>query len=177
LLINSKGQLKLADFGLARAFGIPVNTFSYEVVTLWYRAPDVLLGSITYNTSIDMWSAGCIMAEMYMGSALFPGTSNEDQLKRIFRLMDTPSESSWLGISQYTEYKQNSSIYATQDLRLVLPQIDLFDIDLLQRMLRLRPEFRISAMDALSHPWFDDLQLPGQILIDSSMYRVASSLN
>jgi serine/threonine protein kinase len=93
LLINSKGQLKLADFGLARAFGIPVNTFSHEVVTLWYRAPDVLLGSRTYNTSIDMWSAGCIMAEMYMGSALFPGTSNEDQLKLIFRLMGTPSES------------------------------------------------------------------------------------
>ena len=58
LLINTKGQLKLADFGLARAFGIPVNTFSNEVVTLWYRAPDVLLGSRTYNTSIDIWSAG-----------------------------------------------------------------------------------------------------------------------
>lgn len=59
LLINNKGQLKLGDFGLARAFGIPVNTFSNEVVTLWYRALDVLLGSRTYNTSIDIWSAGC----------------------------------------------------------------------------------------------------------------------
>ncbi|OAV91871.1 CMGC/CDK/CDK5 protein kinase, variant [Puccinia triticina 1-1 BBBD Race 1] len=63
LLINKRGELKLADFGLARAFGIPVNTFSNEVVTLWYRAPDVLLGSRTYSTSIDVWSAGCIMAE------------------------------------------------------------------------------------------------------------------
>jgi negative regulator of PHO system len=63
LLINKKGELKLADFGLARAFGIPVNTFSNEVVTLWYRAPDVLLGSRTYSTSIDVWSTGCIMAE------------------------------------------------------------------------------------------------------------------
>lgn len=63
LLINKKGELKLGDFGLARAFGIPVNTFSNEVVTLWYRAPDVLLGSRTYSTSIDVWSAGCIMAE------------------------------------------------------------------------------------------------------------------
>lgn len=63
LLINKKGELKLADFGLARAFGIPVNTFSNEVVTLWYRAPDVLLGSRTYSTSIDVWSCGCIMAE------------------------------------------------------------------------------------------------------------------
>ncbi|KAH8759587.1 kinase-like domain-containing protein [Hyaloscypha sp. PMI_1271] len=76
LLINNKGQLKLADFGLARAFGIPVNTFSNEVV--WYRAPDVLLGLRIYNTSIDIWSLGCIMAEMHSGRPLFPGTNSED---------------------------------------------------------------------------------------------------
>jgi serine/threonine protein kinase len=75
-------ELKLADFGLARAFGIPVNTFSNEVVTLWYRAPDVLLGSRNYSTSIDMWSVGCIMAEMHTGKPLFPGKTNEDQLIR-----------------------------------------------------------------------------------------------
>lgn len=107
LLINANGQLKLADFGLARAFGIPVNTFSHEVVTLWYRAPDVLLGSRMYNTSIDIWSAGCIMAEMYAGRPLFPGSTNEDQLQKIFRLMGTPSERSWPGISQFPEYKPN----------------------------------------------------------------------
>ncbi len=62
LLINKNGELKLADFGLARAFGIPVKCYSAEVVTLWYRPPDVLLGAKIYNTSIDMWSAGCIFA-------------------------------------------------------------------------------------------------------------------
>ncbi len=62
LLINKKMELKLADFGLARAFGIPVRSYSHEVVTLWYRPPDVLLGSRHYSTSIDLWSAGCIMA-------------------------------------------------------------------------------------------------------------------
>jgi negative regulator of PHO system len=163
LLINNKGQLKLADFGLARAFGIPVNTFSNEVVTLWYRAPDVLLGSRTYNTSIDIWSAGCIMAEMYTGRPLFPGTTNEDQLVRIFRIMGTPSERTWPGISQFSEYKQNFQMYATQDLRQILPQIDLSGIDLLQRMLQLRPELRISAHDALNHPWFNDLVGIGQM--------------
>ncbi|MCJ1322609.1 negative regulator of the PHO system [Xylographa vitiligo] len=157
LLINNKGQLKLADFGLARAFGIPVNTFSNEVVTLWYRAPDVLLGSRTYNTSIDIWSAGCIMAEMYTGRPLFPGTNNEDELQKIFRLMGTPSERSWPGISQFPEYKPNFHIYATQDLRLILPQIDQQGLDLLGRMLQLRPEMRISAKDALNHAWFRDL--------------------
>lgn len=158
LLINNKGQLKLADFGLARAFGIPVNTFSNEVVTLWYRAPDVLLGSRTYNTSIDIWSAGCIMAEMYTGRPLFPGTTNEDQLQKIFRLMGTPSERSWPGISQFPEYKTNFPVYATQDLRNILPQVDPVGLQLLSAMLQLRPELRISAQQALQHPWFADLQ-------------------
>lgn len=116
LLINKKGELKLADFGLARAFGIPVNTFSNEVVTLWYRAPDVLLGSRTYSTSIDVWSAGCIMAEcvtlgrggvdgngtgtdgslspnrMISGVPLFRGRDNNDQLNQILRILGTPDE-------------------------------------------------------------------------------------
>ncbi|KAG6123582.1 negative regulator of the PHO system [Claviceps humidiphila] len=157
LLINSKGVLKLGDFGLARAFGIPVNTFSNEVVTLWYRAPDVLLGSRTYNTSIDIWSAGCIMAEMFTGRPLFPGTTNEDQIVRIFRIMGTPTERTWPGISQFPEYKPTFQMYATQDLRSILHAIDPVGIDLLQRMLQVRPELRISAHDALQHPWFSDL--------------------
>lgn len=157
LLINNKGELKLADFGLARAFGIPVNTFSNEVVTLWYRAPDVLLGSRTYNTSIDIWSAGCIMAEMYTGRPLFPGTTNEDQLQKIFRLMGTPSERSWPGISNFPEYKNNFHVYYTQELRMILPQIDAVGLDLLGRMLQVRPEMRISAQEALQHVWFRDL--------------------
>jgi negative regulator of PHO system len=157
LLINNKGQLKLADFGLARAFGIPVNTFSNEVVTLWYRAPDVLLGSRQYNTSIDIWSAGCIMAEMYTGRPLFPGTTNEDQLQRIFRLLGTPSERSWPGISAFPEYKPNFQVHITQDLRLILPQVDPVGLNLLASMLQLRPDMRISAESALRHPWFHDL--------------------
>jgi len=157
LLINTRGQLKLADFGLARAFGIPVNTFSNEVVTLWYRAPDVLLGSRQYNTSIDIWSAGCIMAEMFSGRPLFPGTGNEDQLQKIFRLMGTPSERSWPGISAFPEYKPNFTVYVTQDLRHILPQMDPLALQLLMSMLVLRPDGRVSAADALQHPYFNDL--------------------
>ncbi|XP_053465643.1 cyclin-dependent kinase 5 isoform X3 [Nycticebus coucang] len=86
LLINRNGELKLADFGLARAFGIPVRCYSAEVVTLWYRPPDVLFGAKLYSTSIDMWSAGCIFAELAnAGRPLFPGNDVDDQLKRIFR--------------------------------------------------------------------------------------------
>ncbi|MEJ1279584.1 cyclin-dependent kinase 5 [Cricetulus griseus] len=94
LLINRNGELKLADFGLARAFGIPVRCYSAEVVTLWYRPPDVLFGAKLYSTSIDMWSAGCIFAGDTLGFCrelanagrpLFPGNDVDDQLKRIFR--------------------------------------------------------------------------------------------
>ena len=157
LLINNQGQLKLADFGLARAFGIPVNTFSNEVVTLWYRAPDVLLGSRTYNTSIDIWSAGCIMAEMYSGRALFPGTTNEDQLLKIFRLMGTPSERSWPGISSFPEYKTTWPVYSTRELGAILPQIDGVGLQVLGQMLQLNPDRRCSAQQALAHPWFHEL--------------------
>ena len=178
LLINRKGQLKLGDFGLARAFGIPVNTFSNEVVTLWYRAPDVLLGSRTYNTSIDIWSAGCIMAEMYTGRPLFPGTTNEDQLQKIFRLMGTPSERTWPGISQLPEYKHNFHVYAPQNLGLIIPQMDPIGLDLLTRMLQLRPELRITAADALNHSWFNDLahsqaQLQHQLQQQRQEHQVA----
>ena len=100
LLINKRGELKLADFGLARAFGIPVNTFSNEVVTLWYRAPDVLLGSRTYSTSIDVWSAGCIMAEMITGVPLFRGRDNNDQLNQILRILGTPDDATLKRIVQ-----------------------------------------------------------------------------
>jgi serine/threonine protein kinase len=147
-------ELKLADFGLARAFGIPVNTFSNEVVTLWYRAPDVLLGSRNYSTSIDIWSAGCIMAEMLSGKALFPGKNNEDQLLRIFKLRGTPNEASWPHVSELPEYKPNFPVYPPVSLVSKCPSIDALGLDLLERCLQYEPYKRISAKDALNHAYF-----------------------
>jgi serine/threonine protein kinase len=158
LLINKRGALKLGDFGLARAFGIPVNTFSNEVVTLWYRAPDVLLGSRMYSTSIDIWSAGCIMAEMYTGRPLFPGTTNEDQLQKIFRMMGTPTEQTWPNVSQLPEFKPNQQYYPPQTIYHILPTIDHLGLDLLNRMLQYQPQLRISAKDALNHAYFDPVR-------------------
>ncbi|KAI9366223.1 serine/threonine-protein kinase pef1 [Pilaira anomala] len=158
LLINQHNQLKLGDFGLARAFGIPVNTFSNEVVTLWYRAPDVLLGSRMYSTSIDIWSAGCIMAEMYTGRPLFPGTNNEDQLQKIFRLLGTPNEQTWPNITQFPEYKQPQVIYPIQHISQILTNIDSCGLDLLGRMLQYQPQMRLSAKDALNHAYFNEVR-------------------
>lgn len=85
LLINESGLIKIADFGLGRTFGIPVRVFTHEVVTLWYRAPEVLLGAARYSCPVDVWSVGCIFAEMATKKPLFQGDSEIDQLFRIFR--------------------------------------------------------------------------------------------
>lgn len=85
LLIDKDGNLKLADFGLARAFGVPLRTYTHEVVTLWYRAPEILLGGRQYSTGVDMWSVGCIFAEMCTRKPLFPGDSEIDEIFKIFR--------------------------------------------------------------------------------------------
>ncbi|PKK69730.1 kinase-like domain-containing protein [Rhizophagus irregularis DAOM 181602=DAOM 197198] len=159
LLINKRGELKLADFGLARAFGIPVRSYSHEVVTLWYRAPDVLMGSRQYSTSIDVWSAGCIFAEMASGRPLFPGSSIKDQLLRIFTVLGTPTEETWPRVSQLPEYKSDFAIYNRIPLESLLPKLDSSGIDLLsQQLIEYQPEKRLSAEDALQHPYFEEIR-------------------
>jgi len=78
-------NLKITDFGLARVFSIPIRPYTHEVVTLWYRAPEILLGSAEYSTPVDIWSAGCIFAELFNKQPLFMGDSEIDQLYKIFR--------------------------------------------------------------------------------------------
>ena len=85
-------NIKIGDFGLARTFSLPVRPYTQEVVTLWYRAPEILLGSAEYSTPIDVWSIGCIFAEMITKKPLFIGDSDLDQLYRIFRVLGTPNE-------------------------------------------------------------------------------------
>uniref|UniRef100_A0A158R6F7 cyclin-dependent kinase n=1 Tax=Taenia asiatica TaxID=60517 RepID=A0A158R6F7_TAEAS len=106
ILVAANGELKLADFGLARAKSVPSHTYSHEVVTLWYRPPDVLLGSTNYTASLDMWGVGCIFLEMLSGDATFPGVADAvDQLDKIFRYMGTPTEETWPGVSKLPKYK------------------------------------------------------------------------
>lgn len=83
LLLNNRGEIKVADFGLARKYGSPMGNMTQLVVTLWYRAPELLLGAKEYTTAIDMWSVGCIFAELLNNEALAPGRSEIDQLDRV----------------------------------------------------------------------------------------------
>jgi cyclin-dependent kinase len=158
LLVSKEGILKLADFGLARAFGIPVKNYTNEVVTLWYRAPDILLGSKNYSTSIDIWSIGCIFAELVNLKPLFPGSSEADQLKRIFKVMGTPSVDKWPGLADLPEWKpENFEKYPGMPLSSVCSRLDAEGLDLLDKLLKCNPTERITAKKALEHPYFNDL--------------------
>lgn len=160
LLIDNRDNLKLADFGLARAFGIPMRTYTHEVVTLWYRAPEVLLGSRHYSTAIDMWSVGCIFAEMAMqGNPLFPGDSEIDQIFKIFRILGTPSEESWPGVSSLPDYKPTFPQWSKQDLARIVNTLGEDGLDMLKRTLTYDSAKRISAKRALVHPYFADYRL------------------
>lgn len=159
LLINREGQLKLADFGLARAFGIPVRSYTHEVVTLWYRAPDVLMGSRRYSTPVDIWSVGCIFAEMANGRPLIAGTSEGDQLERIFRLLGTPTLADYPGIVDLPEYHPNLPRYPPPQNGFagLVPTLDATGVDLLAKMMQYDPARRVTAHDALKHPFFYDV--------------------
>jgi len=157
LLIDQNGSLKLADFGLARAYCVPFRTYTHEVVTLWYRAPEVLLGSKEYAAPLDMWSAGCIFAEMVTKRPLFPGDSEIDQIFRIFRTLGTPGEEEWPGVTKLPDYKPTFPKWKKQSLGQNLPNIDPQGLDLLKQMLIYQPSKRISAKEALQHPYFNEL--------------------
>ena len=158
LLIDKKGQtLKLADFGLARAFGLPMKTYTHEVVTLWYRAPEILMGSKQYNTSVDVWSIGCIFAEMAQKKPLFAGDSEIDEIFKIFKLHGTPTEETWPGVSQLPDFKASFPKFKSQRVCDVVKNLDGDGMDLLCKMIALDPAKRISCRTILQHPYFNDL--------------------
>jgi len=154
LLIDQKGSLKLADFGLARAFCVPVRQYTHEVVTLWYRAPEILLGSATYSIPVDLWSAGCIFAEMLVKKPLFPGDSEIDQIFKIFRQMGTPTEDNWHGCTSLPDFKPSFPKWKKQAFGKMFDNVHPTAMDLLEKMLIYEPAGRISAREALNHPYF-----------------------
>ncbi|XP_062303211.1 cyclin-dependent kinase 15 isoform X1 [Osmerus eperlanus] len=178
LLISYLGELKLADFGLARSKSIPCQTYSSEVVTLWYRPPDVLLGSTDYSTALDIWGAGCVFIEMLQGSPAFPGVADVfEQLQKIWTVLGLPNEVCWPGVSELPNFKPEWFLPCEpQQFRNVwkrLSQLPYKTEDLAQRMLMLLPRDRTVAQDALQHPYFNTLPPPIMQLRDTvSIFKV-----
>lgn len=157
LLISKDGLIKVADFGLGRSFGIPVRNYTHEIVTLWYRAPEILLGSQRYSCPVDVWSLGCIFAEMVTRKPLFQGDSEIDQLFRMFRIMRTPTEELWPGVTSLPDYKTTFPCWNQFNLAQQVKNMDLAGLDLLTKTLVYDPAFRISAKEMLEHKYFDGI--------------------
>uniref|UniRef100_A0A8C5JPN7 Cyclin dependent kinase 6 n=2 Tax=Passeriformes TaxID=9126 RepID=A0A8C5JPN7_JUNHY len=154
ILVTSNGQIKLADFGLARIYSFQMALTSV-VVTLWYRAPEVLLQS-SYATAVDLWSVGCIFAEMFRRKPLFRGNSDVDQLGKIFDVIGLPEEEDWPNDVALPRNAFTSR--PAQPIEKFVPDIDEVGKDLLLKCLAFNPAKRISAYVALSHPYFHDLE-------------------
>ncbi|KAH3761544.1 CMGC/CDK protein kinase [Pelomyxa schiedti] len=168
LLYDNKGHMKLADFGMAREYGSPLKPMTQTVVTLWYRAPEVLLGSDIYSTAVDMWSVGCIFGEFLTNAILLRGTSEVDQMYQMYKLLGPPTEKIWPGWSSLPNAKrmapQPSHLRAHQQeispLRKKVQFMTDACHDLLTRLLAYDPAKRLSAAEALRHRYFTEDPLP-----------------
>ncbi|XP_066601170.1 cyclin-dependent kinase 4 [Prorops nasuta] len=152
LLVTRDGRIKIADFGLAKTYDFEMRLTSV-VVTLWYRAPEVLLGC-SYATPVDLWSVGCIIAELYKLEPLFPGSSEGDQLDRIFQLIGTPSQAEWpenVSLS-WTAFPYRHA----RSLRATIADLSEHALDLISKILAFDPHSRLSATQALAHEYFKE---------------------
>ncbi|KAL7444975.1 hypothetical protein ACHAXM_010996 [Skeletonema potamos] len=164
ILVHKSGRIALCDFGLARKYEQPARKMTQCVVTLWYRAPELLFSESMYGPEIDMWSIGCIFGELLIKDAILKGTGELDQIQKIFKLLGTPTddqywEQLWSKQGSTFKWKNNdsdlartfvvNSFSATGQSYLSPDGFDLFS-----RLLSLNPNNRISADDALKHSYF-----------------------
>lgn len=172
ILYNNLGEIKLCDFGLARQYSSPLGRYTPNVITPCYRPPELFLAEEKYSTEVDVWSCGCIMAELFTKTPLFEGKGEIEIINKIFAVMGSPSKTMRSWYSERKEprswksfkYRSNNSsqlrdsgLFTYMESRSVLTKQGL---DLLERLLCVDPKWRISAPDALNHPWFIESPLP-----------------
>lgn len=162
LLVNNRGELKITDFGLARPLEENRIKYTPGVVTRWYRPPELLLSSDIYDESVDIWGAGCIIAEMYLRKPLFGANNDLEQLKLVFRYCGTPTEESYPGASKLPDFDKLELKPEKRILSQYLKSkgVDAEAVDLIDKMLALDPKQRISAEKALQHRYFQCHPLP-----------------
>ena len=161
LLLTDKGCLKIADFGLARLVGEPPKPLTPKVVTLWYRAPELLFGADNYLTPLDMWSVGCIFGELLKNKPLLPGKSEANQIDLIVNLLGTPTDNIWPGFSSLPLARQISLKHQPyNNLKHKFPSLSNLGIKLLNDCLMYNPAKRITARRALKCGYFTEKPLP-----------------
>ncbi|KAI8074691.1 kinase-like domain-containing protein [Gongronella butleri] len=159
LLLTADGVLKIADFGLARDWGDASRQMTSQVVTRWYRGPELLFGAKEYTYAIDIWSVGCIFAELMLRTPFIAGDSDMDQLTKMFSAMGTPTEKDWPGMTSLSDYIQFKS-FPKVSLHQYFIAASHDAIDLLEKMLVYDPKRRWPAEHCLSHNYFKNLPLP-----------------
>ncbi|XP_053138315.1 cyclin-dependent kinase 9 isoform X1 [Hemicordylus capensis] len=170
VLITRDGVLKLADFGLARAFSLAKNSqpnrYTNRVVTLWYRPPELLLGERDYGPPIDLWGAGCIMAEMWTRSPIMQGNTEQHQLTLISQLCGSITPEVWPNVDKYELYQKldlpKGQKRKVKD-RLKAYVKDQYALDLIDKLLVLDPAQRIDSDDALNHDFFWSDPMPSDL--------------
>ncbi|TAQ86278.1 hypothetical protein B7494_g5401 [Chlorociboria aeruginascens] len=160
LLLNNRGVLKIADFGMARYFGDPPPKMTQLVVTLWYRAPELLLGAEKYGTAVDMWSIGCIFGELLTKEPLLQGKNEVDELSKIFELCGIPTEETWPGFKRLPNARSlrlpKNPVSQGSVLRAKFPFLTKAGSELLISLLALNPAVRPSAKEMLDHTFFKE---------------------
>lgn len=164
LLMNNRGEIKLADFGMARYTASPAPKLTQLVVTLWYRSPELLLGAESYGFEIDVWSLGCVFSELLTKDPLFQGRNEVDQLSKIFALLGTPTRDNWPDFRSLPNAKalhpllssSAPSAAAANRPQLSFPYLTQSGLRLLSSMLALNPASRPTAAEILQHPYFGE---------------------
>ncbi|EIM21598.1 Pkinase-domain-containing protein [Wallemia mellicola] len=158
LLLNmSTAELKLCDFGSAKILVPGEPNVSY-ICSRYYRAPELIFGATNYTTAIDIWSTGCVMAELMLGQPLFPGESGIDQLVEIIKVLGTPTKDQIKTMNpNYMEHKF-PQIKPHPFTKVFRPRTPQDSIDLITNLLQYTPEQRLTAIDAMCHPFFDELR-------------------
>lgn len=158
LLLNNRGQLKIADFGMARYVGDPPPKLTQLVVTLWYRSPELLLGAKTYGAAVDMWSVGCIFGELLTREPLLQGKNEVDQISKVFELCGVPSDDSWPGFRRLPNARSlrlpKTAASVGSVVRARFPNLTTAGAGLLSDLLSLDPARRPTARDMLQHEYF-----------------------
>jgi cell division cycle 2-like protein len=161
LLMNHEGILKVGDFGLAREYGSPLKPYTPVVVTLWYRAPELLLQAKQYSCPVDVWSVGCIFGEFLTMEPLFTGKSELDEINIIYRSLGTPNDKIWPGYSELPLVKMvRFEEHSYNNLIKKVGMLSKSGFDLINRLLAYCPEKRITAENAYKHPFFGEQPLP-----------------
>lgn len=156
LLIAADGDVKLADFGLARSFADPHQNMTANVITRWYRPPELLFGARHYGGAVDVWSVGTVFAELVMRAPYLPGANELDQVKLICEAVGTPNDDNWPGVTSLPEYTVPAQhpVRGRDWYEMRFGTVGPDGVDLLMRTLALDPKRRISARDMLRHAWW-----------------------